>query len=313
MVLPGFDLAAFHHLRRALWTPGGNAAVMVGSGFSMNAVRRSSATKPMPRWSDLTRALSQKLYPLLDPRAAPTATSEALRLAQEFAYTFGRTELDTLLLDEIPDLDYEPGKIHQLLLRLPWTDVLTTNYDTLLERASESVVLRSYEVVHTAADIPGRGRPRIVKLHGSFPSVRPWIITEDDFRHYPRTHAAMINLAQQVIMEKVVCLIGFSGDDPNFLTWTGWVRDHLGDATQNIYLCGIFDTSAAQLDLLRRRHITVIDLSGLDLNPARRYELAYEWLLLSLEAGEPLNPLSWPRAVAPARTAPSPGLPALIA
>ena len=33
------------------------------------------------------------------------------------------------------DEAYQPGKVHDLLMSLPWTDVFTTNYDTLLERA----------------------------------------------------------------------------------------------------------------------------------------------------------------------------------
>ena len=71
-------------------------------------------------------------------------------------------------------------------------------------------------------------RPRIAKLHGSFPSNRPFIFTEEDYRTYPRRFAAFVNLVQQSMMENVFCLLGFSGDDPNFLYWTGWVRDHLG-------------------------------------------------------------------------------------
>ena len=88
-------------------------------------------------------------------------------------------------------------------------DVFTTNYDTLLERAQVGVVDRKYDVVPTASDIVGRMKPRIVKLHGSFPSHRPFIITEEDYRTYPKRFAPFVNMVQQSIMENVFCLIGF--------------------------------------------------------------------------------------------------------
>ena len=43
--------------------------------------------------------------------------------------------------------------------------------------------------------------PRIVKLHGTFPSLEPFIFTEEDFRSYPREFAPFVNLAQQVLLE----------------------------------------------------------------------------------------------------------------
>jgi hypothetical protein len=101
-----------------------------------------------------------------------------------------------------------------------------------------------------------------VKLHGSFPSERPFIITEEDYRRYPHDYAPFVNTVQQALLENTFCLIGFSGDDPNFLQWIGWIRDNLGkDKTQKIYLVGVFDLSSARLQLLAQRGIIVVDLS----------------------------------------------------
>ncbi|MDD2562226.1 MAG: hypothetical protein PHG11_07945, partial [Eubacteriales bacterium] len=70
---------------------------------------------------------------------------------------------------------------------------------------------------------------------------------------------------QQALLENTFCLIGFSGDDPNFLQWIGWIRDNLGkDKTQKIYLVGVFDLSSARLQLLAQRGIIVVDLSCCD-------------------------------------------------
>jgi hypothetical protein len=311
-------------LRTALWRGRqfGRAAVMVGSGFSLNAVPVSMSVAPFPTWNGLSGHLVEGLYTThpgdhVAREAALTqakSTSGALRLAEEFEAAFGRGALDMLLLTHIPDASYEPGSLHQLLLRLPWADVFTTNYDTLLERATVGLVNRKYEVVRTVAEIPNAARPRIVKLHGSFPSTRPFIITEEDFRTYPRRFASFVNLVQQSMMETCFCLLGFSGDDPNFLNWSGWVRDTLGASCPQIYLCGIFDLTPARKHLLHSRNVVPIDLSpmfpeAIWTDPGVRHARAIEWFLLSLEAGQPPSPLNWPSPTSPRRTPRSAGLP----
>jgi hypothetical protein len=274
----------------------------------------------MPLWKDIIRVLVNRLYPAAaftdvqrrDVLTVAGAASGALRLAEEYEAAFGRQELDRLLLQLIPDDDYRPGPLHELLLRLPWSDVLTTNCDTLLEKGAARIIERRYDVIRTIQEIPRAMRPRIVKLHGTFPANGPFIFTEEDFRTYPSRFAAFVNLAQQTIMENIVCLLGFSGDDPNFLFWTGWVRDRLGSAAPQIYLCGILNVNDAQRRLLYRRNVTPIDVSPL-FPPVRfpdramRHRLATEWFLLSLEAGRPADPFTWPWRSTPPLTPPSSG------
>ncbi len=113
----------------------------------------------------------------------------------------GPVALERLVRDKVRDSEWQPGKLHRLLLRLPWSDVLTTNWDTLLERTVDPESSRVYANVLTTGDIARTRSPRIVKLHGSFPSLSPYIFTEEDFRAYPSTFAPFVNLAQQVLLK----------------------------------------------------------------------------------------------------------------
>ena len=121
------------------------------------------------------------------PENAATLAIPEFICAAEDAFADCRTTFEqsrygnSTWLGNIPDLNIEPSGIHVELLELPWVDVFTTNYDTLLERASAKVVTRRYEPVVNKDDIPYAIKPRIVKLHGSFPSERPFIITEEDY------------------------------------------------------------------------------------------------------------------------------------
>ena len=245
-----------NEIAERLWAE--RAAVMVGAGFSKNA------GNGFPDWNQLGDLFYRKAHGV-SPDPAKQKYLNVLRLAEEVQAAIGRPALENLLRSNIPDLNVEPSGLHVVLLELPWVDVFTTNYDTLLERASSKVVTRRYEPVVNKEDIPYAIKPRIVKLHGSFPSERPFIITEEDYRRYPHDHAPFVNTVQQALLENTFCLIGFSGDDPNFLEWIGWIRDNLGkDKTQKIYLVGVFDLSSARLQLLAQRGIIVVDFSCCD-------------------------------------------------
>jgi hypothetical protein len=267
----------------------------------------------MPEWSDMARTLCDQLYPASDKERRESAMREAqatsgfLRLAQEFEAVFGRLALHERIRTLVPDNDYEPDDLHRRLLSLPWADIFTTNWDTLLERTCPDVFEHSYDIVRVPSEIPAAARPRIVKLHGSFPAYEPFIFTEEDFRTYPTKFASFVNLVQQSMMETVFCLIGFSGDDPNFLHWSGWVRDNLGRSAPKIHLVGWLDLSPHRRRMLEDRNVVPIDLAGLPQAETwpdlARHRYAIEWFLGALELGRPPDPSQWP---SPPPTSPSP-------
>ena len=277
---------------------------MVGSGFTRNALKtRPDATEP-PTWHEVTKELSIRLYPKDDQKsqrdktAETSATDGILRLAQEYKTAFGRSELHRLLQQLIRDDDFKPGDTHTRLLKLPWRDVFTTNWDTLLERACGSVIDRAYKTVRKMDEIPLTDRPRIIKLHGSLPAYFPLVITEEDYRTYPSRFAPFVNTAQQAMMETVFLLIGFSGNDPNFLHWSGWVRDNLGTAAPKIYLAGWLKLSPHRRRMLEDRNVVPIDLAQHpkgNLWPEHLcHKFATEWILHTLENGCPYDPTDWP-------------------
>ncbi len=274
-----------NEIAERLWA--GRAAVMIGAGFSKNAGNE------FPDWNELGDLFYWKAHGV-KPDPAKQKYLNVLRLAEEVKAAIGQPALENLLRSNIPDLNIEPSGLHFELLELPWVDVFTTNYDTLLERASTKVVTRRYEPVVNNEDIPYAIKPRIVKLHGSFPSERPFIITEEDYRRYPQDYAPFVNTVQQALLENTFCLIGFSGDDPNFLQWMGWIRDNLGkDKTQKIYLVGVFDLSSVRLQLLAHRGIIVVDFScchGIEKNDHKK---ALSRFFVYIQSKKP-DALDWP-------------------
>jgi hypothetical protein len=295
------DLPYLKQLQSDIWQS--RAAVMVGAGLSRNAEPLPSVRERFPTWRELVRTMFDELHPLrgvekpeeLHARGELFNRSSPPRIASEYEAAFERWRLDALIRAQNPDTKYRPGKLHHLLLELPWVDVFTTNYDTLLERTE--VDKRAYYPVTKVAELTTAFSPRILKLHGSFPSQTPFIITEEDYRTYPRKFAAFVNTVQQCLLENSLVLIGFSGDDPNFLEWMGWIRDELGADHAPIYLVGWLQLRHAERQLLLKRGVTAIDLE-----PALRdcaltgdfRAAATEAFLDSLHQGRKHRPEDWP-------------------
>lgn len=59
------------------------------------------------------------------------------RLAEEVEIMVGRPGLEKILKQAVPDEDFVPSRLYKKLMELPWCDIFTTNYDTLLERTAD--------------------------------------------------------------------------------------------------------------------------------------------------------------------------------
>ncbi|SKC54659.1 SIR2-like domain-containing protein [Bacteroidales bacterium WCE2008] len=131
-----------------------------------------------------------------------------------------------------------------------WERIYTTNYDKLLEYAADAsdpaIRIKTITAAHDlSVDCKD---PTIIKLHGdlynplgdsprdfSFDgnSHQQYIISEEDYKNYPKDHEAFTQLMRISLLQGYFCLIGFSGDDPNFVNWIEWVRDVLVKADKN--------------------------------------------------------------------------------
>jgi hypothetical protein len=81
------------------------AAIMIGAGFSKNAISNSSMSKKFPDWNELGNIFYTELY-------GSEATSpkkeylNVLKLAEEVEAAPGRPKLEGILTKSIPDKEY---------------------------------------------------------------------------------------------------------------------------------------------------------------------------------------------------------------
>ena len=291
------DYSGIKKLASALHKAGANrhgAAIMIGAGFSRSAATHVDGEKKMPLWN----SFSKKLVNELNPNNKDTSFSDPLRVAEEYRAYFGQSALSDQIRNQIDDEAWRTGDLYQLLLELPWSEVMTTNWDTLLERAARDVHGPYYTTVCKPSDLSWAPSPRIVKLHGTIGVTEAFIAAQEDYRTYPEKFAPFVNFARQVFIENELCLLGFSGEDPNFLQWAGWVRDQLADQARKIYLVGALNLTASQRVYLESIHIAPIDLwpAVREIqDPDLRHQTATSLFLQSMrEEGKVLDgPIAW--------------------
>lgn len=210
----------------------GNICAFVGAGFSCNA------NKSYPDWSTLLIDAYREMH--TSKRKSNSAIKNVIRneretkVAQQYVEFKGHREaIDTYIESKLTPIDCSPKNsliIHKKLLDLNWADVITTNWDTLLEQAASG----EYEVVKTAKQLKVDNHKRIIKVNGSLRSKDDidageywfdgnfdhlYIITEDDFSSYEQKHNDFSNFMKVEFLENSFCLFGFSGNDPNFQYW----------------------------------------------------------------------------------------------
>jgi len=100
-------------------------------------------------------------------------------------------------------------------------------------------------IVDSAFKISLRKTKNIYKLHGNIRSDSTskygfdcdprchYIISQEDYDSYREKHEAFVSLMRIALLQDYFCLIGFSGDDPNFFSWISWVKDILDQRVLN--------------------------------------------------------------------------------
>lgn len=138
--------------------------------------------------------------------------------------------------------------IHQRFLLGKWQYVFTTNFDNALEFTNDLYDMQ-YLTIRSDYEMSRKKMARpIVKIHGSLiPSdetlEKPfefdgdysgrYIISREDFDNYLHRHEAFSYLLRVAMLSGSYCLLGFSGDDPNFKSWLNWVKDILDKEPRN--------------------------------------------------------------------------------
>ncbi|EHQ08199.1 hypothetical protein Lepil_3542 [Leptonema illini DSM 21528] len=230
--------------------------VFVGSGFSLNARPADNRNLRMRTWDELKRMVQQRLG-LSEKEAQKINTP---RLIQLFESRFDLRQRNDLIAEAIPNDAVEPGPLHRELVKFNWDSIVTTNIDTLIERAFK-FEKRACTVISQEHAMARIKTMPIYKIHGSYEDEATWIFSEKEYNQ--NVQPLFIDKLRTIFAEKTVLFVGYSLNDPDLDAILYQIQARLGHFQRRAYLVSLDDQTIHRAYWLQR-NIDIISASDVD-------------------------------------------------
>jgi len=241
--------------------PQGLVAACVQGDCVLYAGAGLSAQAGYPTWQPFVERLLQRAIDLkkVDPTFAESlkvslASGQSDPVADALVSAVGRDEA-LKLLNEVFGSDQRLPDAHKLLKRVPFCGVLTTNFDTLLERTYPEVADRVYtpKEAERLIDVLGRRSFFIAKLYGRLSAPDTVLLAPAEYAEMVSRNLAFSQFMEGLFVSRTLFFVGAGLDGIesylNGLTFRGQMtRPHYA-------LVAVTDAGwRAKADLLKRRY-----------------------------------------------------------
>jgi len=220
----------------------GQLALFVGAGISRLAPRCDGGAQRLPLWKDLARLVADRCHE--DPAAY---RDEVLDLFDAIAYGQERAALEEAVREALDDRSYALSDAHRALASLPWSAVLTTNYDGLLARVFDERPIANEDGYDR---LVGRSKPRLFQIHGTLDT--PHTLTREDYRLWEETHPRAYRHLESILLNGTILFVGYSLSDPHLDSLLATVRKVTRGREKRIF-AWMWRAPEAQIKLLDRR------------------------------------------------------------
>lgn len=221
-------------------------AIFVGAGISKN-----SETKELklPTWNDLISDLKRDLD-LKDE-------TDFLKIAQLYHLEFGEHSYSNKIKSYFPD-NVQPSLIHKEIFELNPQIIITTNWDSILERAIENNAY-IYDVICCDKDlVKSTLQKKVIKMHGDFKNHN-FVFKEDDYLNYQYNFPLIENYIKSVMSTHTVLFLGYSYNDINFKQIVKWLQN--SSKVQPARYLTVFEEKPTQTKYLENYGIKVLLLN----------------------------------------------------
>jgi NAD-dependent SIR2 family protein deacetylase len=227
-----------------------NAVFFCGAGISGGV----EGERGFPGGRDLARDMAEKLL------GRTVRDEESLaQIAQEVIWDDNerRSRLNEYLLQVFADPTIKPLRAHKALADLE-CNVITTNYDTLIEDAFKQAEKRCGTVVREN-DLTRMRDVNVVKVHGCVTDVDNIVIAEEDYYRWLTSDSEMKTLVRLWFFQHHIIFVGFSLSDPNFRQLYYDLRLRFGEALKVAH--AVFKEKSDNYDMrfIEKQGITIIE------------------------------------------------------
>lgn len=213
-------------------------AVYVGAGLSMGAGLPSweNLLQDMINWSlnysiPLPKEVLQKMI----------GEGKFLKVANIIVKKMGSQRFVEFLVSVFRKHGLKPTEAHLLLPKIPFTSVLTSNYDKLIEsaytivREGESVPVFTHSNHKDLATVLYSDEFHITKTHGNIDDIESVVLSLEDYQKLMQSNEPYKIYLQNIFTTKTVLFLGFSLNDPDLNSILDGLRVHLKKITPPHY------------------------------------------------------------------------------
>lgn len=198
----------FHNIVKA--NNDNRLAIFIGAGIS------KSSTLSLPTWTQLIDELKKDLGIQYE--------NDFLKIAQLYFLQFGEYVYYEKLRSYFPD-NIEPSIIHKLLFELNPQYIVTTNWDTILEKTIEDNAY-IYDIISSDKDlVKSTLQKKLIKMHGDF-KQHNIVFKEDDYLNYQYNFPLIENYIKSILSTHTVLFLGYSYNDINLKQIITWIQNN---------------------------------------------------------------------------------------
>lgn len=195
--------------------------IFVGAGASIDS--------NLPSWNTLIQAFAKELK----LKEGELSDDEILDIPEEYYKIFGKVPFYDIL-DKIFNKEFSPNSIHEILEKLEINYIITTNFDTLIEKKLNKSY--EYDVIKKDEDLAHSSRNKmIIKMHGDLKN-KNIILKRSDFKEYAKKFPLISTFIKGLFTTNTILFIGYSLNDPNVKNMLSWIKKILKEDFRKVYL-----------------------------------------------------------------------------
>lgn len=194
----------------------------VGAGISLSY----KGQKGLISGWDLRNILIEKFLESENPKDIEQLDFKEIAQKVIWSSKGSRYKLEEFLTQTFDDPTIQPLQCHLELSKVD-VDIISTNYDTLIEQSFRKKNKRP-TTLYKDSQLPSYSSPLIIKIHGCITEPDSCVITEDDYFRWFEKNPSLVSLLQTIFVTKSICFIGYSLSDFNFKLLLYNIRSKFG-------------------------------------------------------------------------------------
>jgi hypothetical protein len=163
-----------------------------------------------------------------------------------------KNEFHDFLIETV-DFGFKPNQLHEILAKIPFKSILTTNWDTLIEKELlKSQKINTIYNDFTATRWKETMAKQVIKFHGTVDVPESVIFGLGSFENFYTKSSTLMDLLRTIFATRPILFLGFGMGDSFFKTLLSSITKH------NEQYIVISDKQIAKKEELKRQNLTVI-------------------------------------------------------